>query len=805
MKKLNSYILSKQRQYLFNNIWKKQKLNIKQIIPKNKQNRQNFSFFSEKEESQINNNEKIKYPERSFSANSELNTNRLINFNLSNIKENFQIFSSVSNYLLKKKQKMADLNKFKELRQENLKKLLEESKSDQDILGKTFSTKFINEEEFKNLSEAYKKGHAKKLGYKPALNINDNISTFLGKTETQLFNKYNISPNLTLREKNYLNSIKPKSSRKNKHIGITSAYNFYNNQFDSFKSLQKNKNLFNIILLNQEKELIKNYLEKELIDEQNKIKLKLMPKIHIVELSKFKKDNNNIISNILNKSGENNYSKDSFEALNNFVDLNKLSRKELFDEYNYVYLKTINKFISTPTSREGAAMTLYFDENKGIHKMILFGGSNIKSLNDIWECSIIIPNKIDKKYIWKKIKITEDIPSPRKGHTMVIFQGNIFIYGGLVDEIPNKAREDILIYNINEQKFSIDYTLNKNVVGWRNYHIAEIIGPHMFIYGGGDERGNIVAEPYALDLYDMKWMQAKFNTENLPKRKFHSSCQVFPQSKKYSNKFFLFKIYNDISLYDSNKILAEGIYMFGGINENLICCNDLLIIKRGKPLQLFKGIAKGAPPSPRCQCVMEFFEKLNVVIVYGGKNEKSKNGPFFNDMYFLDVQTLSWINIELNNDQKFPTRGGHSSCLVDNELIIFGGKNEKYFLKSDLLICNLDIIENSKFKKVPTVKIKKRKENNNGKDSLNLLNEENHTPLINRFDKKMERIYSNSDIYESSNSSIPIKNNKQLSYNFFNNFPQLRNKLQEKFKEIDGINFNSSEAKKIKEIIKGNS
>ena len=171
----------------------------------------------------------------------------------------------------------------------------------------------------------------------------------------------------------------------------------------------------------------------------------------------------------------------------------------------------------------------------------------------------------------------------------------------------------------------------------------------------------------------------------------------------------------------------------------------------------------------------------------------------------MEEKKKNRINIELNNEHNFPTRGAHCSCLVDNELIIFGGKNEKYFLKSDLLICNLDIIENAKFKKVPSIKMKKKKDNNNGRDSLNILNEGNHTPLINRFDKKLERIYSNSDIYESSNSSIPIKNNKQLSYNFFNNFPQLRNKLQEKFKEIDGINFNSSEAKKIKEIIKGNS
>ena len=309
----------------------------------------------------------------------------------------------------------------------------------------------------------------------------------------------------------------------------------------------------------------------------------------------------------------------------------------------------------------------------------------------------------------------------------------------------------------------------------------------------------------------MKWIQAKFNTDNLPKRKFHSSCQVFPQSKKYSNKFFLFKIYNDLNIYNSSKILAEGIYIFCGINEYFLCTNDLLIIKRGKPLQLFKGIAKGTPPSPRCQCTMEFFEKLNVVIIYGGKNDKNKNGPYFNDMFFLDVQTLSWVNIELNDDQIFPPRGAHCSCLVEDELIIFGGKNEKYFLKSDLLICNLDIIENGKFRKVATVKVKKKKENNNARESLHILNEDknnyigNNITLINKLDKKLERIYSNSDIYESSNSSMAINKKNQASYNFFKNFPQLRNSLQEKFKQIEEINFNTLDTQKINDIIKGSS
>jgi N-acetylneuraminic acid mutarotase len=135
---------------------------------------------------------------------------------------------------------------------------------------------------------------------------------------------------------------------------------------------------------------------------------------------------------------------------------------------------------------------------------------------------------------------------------------------------------------------------------------------------------------------------------------------------------------------------------------------------------------------------MNFFEKLNVVIIYGGKNDKMKNGPsYFNDMFFLDVETLSWINIEFN-DNIYPARAAHCSCLLGNELIIFGGKNEDYFLKSDLLICNLDIIENSKFKRISQVKVKKKKDkenmNSNSEDKISIANQMFIFPLFLIFD-----------------------------------------------------------------------
>ena len=793
MKKINSYYLYKHKKNEKNNLWRRNNENLKNSIYTKEHEENTLSFLNRNDKE---NTKSLKYLQRNFSGKFEFKTQK--DPQILNIKLNVDLFSSLSNYLSNKQKKIKDINNFKENRQENLKKLLKENKSDHRILKKTFSKKIINKDEIKNLSEAYERGHVKRIGYPPRLNRDYSNPDFI-KTQT-LFHKYKISPKLNYNEKNYLNSINQKSSQKINGIKIKSPTNYYKSQYDSYKSIQKNKNLYNIISNNQEKELIKNYLEKELINEENNLKSKLMPKIHVIELSRYRgdiKDNNNS-NNKKNpkrkKEKNNNITSNNFSNLNlnNFIEINSFPRKDLFEEYNFVYIKGINKFILTPTCRKGAKMIFYNDENTEENKIILFGGVNIRNLNDIWECTIKGTNKHEKKYVWKKINITENIPSPRNGHTMSVFQGNIFIYGGIVDQMDNKTREDILIYNINQKKFFIDYTLNKASAGWRNYHISEIVGPHMFIYGGENENGEILADPFALDLSDLKWIQAKFNTDNLPKRKFHSSCQVFPESKRNSNRFYLFKVYNDSNLYNLSKIVAEGIYIFGGIDENNNCSNDLMIIKRGKPLTLFKVMAKGSPPAPRCQCSMDFFEKLMVVIIYGGRNEKSSNGPYFNDMFFLDVQTLTWINIELNDDNIFPSRGSHCSCIVDNELIIFGGNNEKYFLKSDLLICNLDIFENLKIKN--SLKAKKYRE------IMGL----NDSEFINNILLERQKSNYNKNEKEEDSSSATLSP-KYSSYNFLKNFPKLRNVLQEKFNEVNQIHFKSSDEQKIKDIIKESS
>ena len=734
------------------------------------------------------------------------------NFDIIKEKQNDQLISKITNYLDQKKEKVSLLNKLDEPKMENLKKLLYESKSEQDILAKTFSTKFVGSEIYKNLSIAYEKGHGKNIGENLQYKGNKNDITFR-KKQSKL---YKIGKGMTTNERNILSSIK---SAKNRNIDVSSKINYYNNQYDSFNSLQINRNLFNQLILKQEKEQIKQFLKKELQNEQRKFTYNLMPKIKTIELSKYKKEAKENTNNIINHK----------TVVNSIYDLSKIPRKELFFNFKSVYLKTISKFLSTPTCREGATMLSHLDDESNNYKIYLFAGMNVIRLNDLWECTISTINKLEKKYIWKKVDIIGEKPLPRNGHSMIYYRNNLVIYGGIIEEKGGiKLHEDLLCYDMIDKKFSVEICMNKFGVTWRSFHIAEILGQYMFIYGGGDEKGNILADPWALDLERMRWEQAKFNSEILPKRKFHCSCQVFPPQKKYHPKFSLFKVYSEPGLFNNTKILVEGIYIFGGLDENLKCTNDILIIKRGRPLQLFKAITKGKAPVPRCESTMNFFEKLNVVIIYGGKNEYSKYGPYFNDMYFLDVETLNWVKIELNINESFYPRGRHCSCIVENEIIIFGGYNDNFLLKTDLLIGNLDIGESTKIIRASKLiknknKLKKDKiefvpnfqvgENINNESEINTNNNsenEESSKMVDLNQRKSINSWDKDKILNNDNPMTKIKKDAQIlmnqkvqtSKNFFLDFPKQKNELQEKFKEIDAINFNSDDNQKIQEIIK---
>ena len=155
--------------------------------------------------------------------------------------------------------------------------------------------------------------------------------------------------------------------------------------------------------------------------------------------------------------------------------------------------------MTTPTTRTEAQLIQYVDEKNGEHKLLLYGGMNLLRLGEMWECYLSHLDKhTHQKYKWKKITdISGDIPLPRSGHTACLYRNDVVIYGGVIeDEKAYHYKEDILIYNIFERKFTSDICTNKLNVTWRKNHIAEIIGQFMFIYGGIDEEGREIGRAH---------------------------------------------------------------------------------------------------------------------------------------------------------------------------------------------------------------------------------------------------------------------------------------------------------------------
>ena len=697
---------------------------------------------------------------------------------------------NISKYLENKKKRLEFLKQFKNPRIEIIKILLNETLSDKNIFNKTFSKNFVNSEEYKSLNNIYKENHQ------------ENINLVL-KKNNKLLKKYFINNNISHSEKIFLNSIKNRTrsalpfemkrnkstSNLNNNITIFSNNYYFQNQYESFKSLKLNKKLHDKLLLNLDNEQIKVYLKKFFNFEEEKLKLALIPHFKPIPLNSIKKSKKEI------NDFEHSIFNNKVQIKNicfNLNDKSKFTRKNLFIEYNCIYLKMINNFLNTPPSRSEAQLVQYYDDFRNEYVLILYGGMNFGRLDDVWECRISNYYDVNgnKKYRWNKINIKGEVPQSRSGHTAKLYRNNIIIYGGIIeDEKSLHMKEDILIYDINEKKFSNDICLNKQLVSWRKYHIAEIIGQFMLIYGGMDENGKIISEPWALDLYRMKWIYPKFSNKSIyPKIYLHSSCQVFNERIRFHPKFSLFKINNEKEYI--NFLKYEGIYIFGGINDEGNYMNDIYIIKRGKPLHLFKPNTEGKPPSPRCQSTVNFFEKLNCLVIYGGRNEYMQNENFFNDFYFLDLERMLWISLEYNENIHNYARCGHVAEIVDNELIIFGGYNDKFYLKSDLMICNLDIIESYHLvKKYKKSNKKKEKLTEGIDDYINFKNSKNMSNNSNSNNLSILTKDKNNKLNNENHQFIFINNQPKTSKSFFDKFPEQKLKLKEKLENVEKIAF----------------
>ncbi len=100
------------------------------------------------------------------------------------------------------------------------------------------------------------------------------------------------------------------------------------------------------------------------------------------------------------------------------------------------------KFANKPNAISQFTLNIYNN------KAYLFGGLSSGYNNKFWKYDIALRK-------WDKININKyDEPVPRYGHSSIILGNNIIIFGGETPKNYFKATEEIIIYNIDNNKFS---------------------------------------------------------------------------------------------------------------------------------------------------------------------------------------------------------------------------------------------------------------------------------------------------------------------------------------------------------------
>ena len=131
----------------------------------------------------------------------------------------------------------------------------------------------------------------------------------------------------------------------------------------------------------------------------------------------------------------------------------------------------------------------------------------------------------------------------------------------------------------------------------------------------------------------------------------------------------------------------EGIYVFGGYDQNRKMQNELKVLRVGKrPLEWVTPKTFGSPPDERISCNITYYEELNVLIINGGRNDRTKR-LYLNDIFLLNLITFNWTRVYTFSAQP-KERGEHCSVFHSNKLLIFGGICAMKYIGSDLFVIN---------------------------------------------------------------------------------------------------------------------
>ena len=277
-----------------------------------------------------------------------------------------------------------------------------------------------------------------------------------------------------------------------------------------------------------------------------------------------------------------------------------------------VTTKSIDPAIS---GRNGHTSLLYNN------KMLLFGGyDGSNRLNEFLEVSL------NSGYSSVQKTLTGNNISARSGHTAVLFNDKMIIFGGNDGSRKNDC------YEINLNDYSVkSKALSGDSISARDGHTAVVYDGKMVVFGGND--GSRKNDCYEINLSDYSVTAKTLSGDSISAREGHSAV-----------------------VYNGEMIIFGG---YNGTTYN----NDCYSINLSTYAVTQRTLTGSAPPVRSEHSAVVCNGKM---IIFGGKEATCKN-----DCYEINLSTYASSEKSLS---VAPAQSeGHASVIYNGKMVIFGG------------------------------------------------------------------------------------------------------------------------------------
>mgnify|MGYP002624648907 CR=1 FL=1 len=362
--------------------------------------------------------------------------------------------------------------------------------------------------------------------------------------------------------------------------------------------------------------------------------------------------------------------------------------------YNYPYNKKNEyKFINAPLPRYGQTCHFYK------RKVYIVGGEYKDWKKEIQNEEIIWIYDIERRE-WYNLTKYEEIKNNKlyllRRHSKIVNLKLELDFSDPSRKTLKKIKNAKINKKMNKSIFNFRHNKDKDYSDLhpclRRNHVSVLIGSHILIYGGLTKNKEILNDCWIYDLNLNQWTLLTSEGNSPPPLAHHCCCLALEKNQLINDTFNVYhKPENVTGTVDLLKM--DGVFFFGGLSkDNKTPSNLFFHMSIGvKPVIFDVPKIKGNPPRGTLDASMDFSPNINMIIIYGGRNELD-TPSYYDDMTLLDLRTLNWIQPAFTKEKPI-NRAQHLSIVLGDELIIFGGSTGNELLNYDFMVVDLNLFK----------------------------------------------------------------------------------------------------------------